>query len=108
MALQMAVEDRTSVLIPSGQSSRELNNLPLKLVITPLKLSLLRSLANTLEVGGYDAVQLVFEASIAAFPWILDDVALQLHNAVSTVHFTCRARCEGIGARRRSTRANAP
>jgi hypothetical protein len=52
----MSVEDWASVLIASGESTSKLYDLPLKLVIASLELCLLRSLANALEVGGYDTV----------------------------------------------------
>jgi hypothetical protein len=67
-----------AILVSRRQSSRELNHLPLKLLIIALQFGLLRALSDALKVGCNHTVQLVFDASVAALPRILDDIALQL------------------------------
>jgi hypothetical protein len=64
----VAVEHGAAVLISSSKGASELDDLPLQLIIAALQLGLLRPLAHSFEIGGYDAVELVFDAAIAALP----------------------------------------
>lgn len=75
----LIVDAAAAVLVSCCQSLCELDHLPLQLLIAALQLSLLRPLPYALEVGCYNAVQLVFGASIAGLPGSFDDIALQLH-----------------------------